>query len=197
MQLILASTSPYRAGLLGQLHLPFVQMDPMYTETRLPGEPATALARRLALGKAASLAGQAPAAPYLIIASDQVATLASGTILGKPGQFHAAFDQLKAASGQWMSFETAICLLDDHERRDIRSEVFAVKFRDLTDKDITRYLNLEQPYDSAGSVKLESAGISLIEDTRGRDLTTALGLPLMLLVEMLQGFGIDVLNEMR
>ena len=197
MKLILASTSTYRADLLKRLRLPFVQMDPVYDEIPLAGETAAQRCRRLARGKALSLASQQPASPYLIIASDQVVSLKSGEILGKPGNFDAAHAQLKACAGAWVTYETAICLLTDGGRERVESESVALHFRTLDDAAITRYLNLEAPWNAAGSIKLESLGISLVDDSRGRDINTVLGLPLMLLVEMLQGLEIDVLNEIN
>ena len=197
MNLILASTSPYRARLLERLRLPFIQMDPLYEELAIPGESSTTRCRRLATGKANALMAQGPRGPFLVIASDQVACLDNGEFLGKPGGFDAAFSQLKACAGSWVTFETAICLMSDQGMVQVDSEAMSVKFRQLSDTDITRYLNLETPWNAAGSIKVESLGITLIEDSRGRDLNTILGLPLMLLVDMLASLGINVLNEIK
>lgn len=197
MQLILASTSPYRAELLQKLRLPFTQMAPEFAEIAGEGETPQVLCRRLAQGKALSVARQEPGAPYLILGSDQVASLPDGKILGKPGDFDTAFAQLKACSGRWVTFETAICLLADHGPGRVASEAFSVHFRTLTDTGITRYLNLERPFDCAASIKVESLGITLIDDARGRDINTLLGLPLILLVDMLSALGIDILNHIK
>lgn len=197
MNLILASTSVYRANLLQKLRLPFVQIDPGYTETAQPGEGPDLLCRRLAAGKAHSVAAQAPQSPFLILASDQVASLPDGQRLGKPGNFEAAFNQLRQSSGQWVRFETAVCLLADTGMERIATETFDLRFQRLDDQRITRYLNLDQPYDCAGSIKFESLGFMLVRDCRGRDVNTLLGLPLMLLVEMLADVGIDPLNEIK
>ena len=195
MNLILASTSSYRATLLRKLRLPFVQMDPEYREEPQPDEPPRTLCRRLATGKAHSLADQAPSPPWLIIASDQVASLPDGELLGKPGDFDHAFTQLRACSDRWVRFETAICLLSDTGVERIASEAFDLRFRKLDDTTITRYLNLDTPWDCAGSIKYESLGFTLVTDCRGRDLTGLMGLPLLLLTEMLRELGIDVINE--
>src|SRR5690606_11432337 len=54
MQLVLASTSPYRRELLQRLRLPFDTVKPRVDETPLPDEEPVALVRRLALAKAAT-----------------------------------------------------------------------------------------------------------------------------------------------
>lgn len=196
MHLILASTSPYRARLLENLRLPFYTLDPEFDESGVDIEDSTTLCLRLAEAKAKAAAEQSPAAPYLIIASDQVASL-RGLILRKPGDFHHAFEQLAACRGQWVDFSTGICLLSSEGFILTRMEAFAVRFRNLTDAQITRYLNLERPYDCAGSIKAESLGIVILDDSRGRDVNTLLGLPLMLLTEMLAEAGVDLLNEIN
>lgn len=195
MNVVLASTSPWRANLLRQLRIPFTQVDPGYEETVLPGETPKVLCERLAEGKArAAASGLRP--PFLVIASDQVASL-EGTILGKPGNFDNALAQLQRCRGRWLDFHTSICLMSDAGYLSVRSETFGVRFRDLSDLSLTRYLNIEQPFACAGSIMLESLGIALIDDTRGRDLNTAIGLPLMLLGEMLAEAGIDLLNQIN
>ena len=197
MNLILASTSPYRAQLLQQLRLPFNQMDPAYGETSLPDELPGDRCKRLATGKAMAVAAMSPPAPYLVIGSDQVASLPSGEVLSKPGDFNEAFRQLKACAGQWVRFETGICLMSDTGIQQVASECFDLRYRALDDIRVTRYLNLDQPWDCAGSIRYESLGYLLVQDTRGRDINTLLGLPLLLLVEMLGKLGIDVLKEIN
>ena len=172
-------------------------MDPAYAESSLPDESPGDRCRRLAAGKALAVADQSPAAPYLVIGSDQVASLPSAEVLSKPGEFNEAFRQLKACSGQWVRFETGICLLSDTGVQQVVSENFDLRFRPLDDAHITRYLNLDQPWDCAGSIRFESLGYLLVQDTRGRDINTLLGLPLLLLVEMLAKLGIDVINEIN
>lgn len=195
MNLVLASTSKYRAGLLAQLMLPFIQVDPATLEQRQPGEDPNALCRRLATEKARSAAGEV-AGEFLVIGSDQVA-VCEDEVLGKPGSFERAFEQLSRCAGRWVNFETGVCLLSSTGYEETASESFAIKFRSLDDHDITRYLNIDTPFDCAGSIKLESVGIALIEDTLGRDLNTALGLPLMLLREMFARAGVNLLNEIN
>jgi septum formation protein len=68
-----------------------------------------------------------------------------------------------------------------------------VRFRSLSAEQIERYLRREQPYDCAGSAKVEGLGIALLESVAGADSTAIIGLPLIALVSMLHNEGIEVL----
>lgn len=192
MQLILTSTSPYRAALLEKLQIPFSQLDPRFTETTIEDESAADACRRLALGKVDAAAAQEPPAPFLLVGSDQVASC-DGARLGKPGSFDVAFGQLKTCAGRWTRFESAVCLMSSDGHRRVESDVYEIHYRDLTDREITRYLNADQPWDCAGAIRAERLGIALIDDARGRDFNTLLGLPLMLLADMLRDVGVKIL----
>lgn len=189
--LLLASSSPYRRELLDRLGLPFSWAPPAFDEEALPGETADALVRRLARGKAESLAADNSGA--LIIGSDQVAVLQDGTILNKPGGHDAARMQLRRSSGQRVDFLTGLCLLDAR-RAAARLEVIVseVHFRRLDDAEIERYLASERPYDCAGAFRSERLGIALLRDMRLSDPTALIGLPLIALSALLREAGVAV-----
>ena len=69
-----------------------------------------------------------------------------------------------------------------------------VTFRQLSAQQIERYLRLEQPYDCAGSAKVEGLGITLIERIETEDPTALIGLPLIALTQMLADAGAPVLG---
>jgi len=190
-RLLLASTSRYRRELLLRLGLPFETAAPEFEETALPGESTAAMAERLAIGKARSLASRF--ADALIIGADQVAS-SGGARLGKPGDHGTALRQLRALSGRWAQFDTAVALLDaatgKHESRVVGCRV---TFRALGDAAIESYLRKEQPYDCAGSAKSEGLGIALIERIETEDPTSLVGLPLIALVGLLERAGVAVL----
>lgn len=189
--LVLASTSPYRRELLERLGLPFTTAAPEADETRHGGESPEALVRRLAEAKARAVAGQFPDA--LVIGSDQVA-VNGGEVLGKPGGFERAAEQLRRASGRRVGFLTGLCLLNTRTNRaQVTLETFGVVFRHLTDAQITHYLEREQPYNCAGSFKSEGLGIALFERMEGDDPSTLIGLPLIRLVRMLEAEGVEVI----
>lgn len=190
LPLLLASSSPYRRALLERLRLPFSCAPPDIDETALPGETAEQLVCRLAEAKARALAERYPT--HLIIGSDQVAALGP-RILGKPHTFERAREQLRAASGNSVTFHTGLCLHNSQSGRTQTARVdFTVHFRPLDDERIKRYLHLEQPYDCAGSFKSEGLGISLFRATEGEDATSLVGLPLIRLVDMLLAEGVQI-----
>ncbi len=190
LPLVLASGSPYRRNLLERLGLPFEWAAPDINETPVPDEDAAGLTERLALAKARALASAWPA--HLIIGSDQVLLL-DGAPVSKPGNHAAAFAQLRRCSGRTVRFSTALCLLNTRTgKHQIAVEPFDVVFRDLTDEQIERYLRREQPYDCAGSFKMEGLGITLFHALRGDDPNSLIGLPLIRLCDMLaqEGFSL-------
>jgi len=191
MDLILASTSPYRRKLLERLDLNFDCVPPETSETPLPGEGPEPLARRLALEKAKAVASRFPAS--LVIGSDQVASL-DGEIIGKPGNHPTACEQLRKCSGREVQFYTGVALVcEELNHADCRVETFGVEFRTLSARMIESYLEREQPYDCAGSFKCEGLGIALFTRLSGDDPTCLEGLPLIALTDMLASHGVDII----
>jgi len=189
-ELILASTSPYRKRLLERLQLEFRCLAPGIEEHPLPGEDAAALAGRLALAKARAVAANQPDA--LVIGSDQAAELA-GTILGKPGSAQRAAAQLRACAGRSVQFHTGVALVCAAcGLEEVHVVPFAVEFRRLDDGEIARYLERDQPWDCAGSFKVESLGIALFSALRGDDPSSLEGLPLIRLGAMLRRAGLQL-----
>lgn len=182
--LVLASSSIYRSELLKRLQLPFETMAPDVDETPLPHESARATSERLAQVKARAVAGNHPDA--LIIGSDQVALL-EGRQLGKPLSHDNAVGQLRAMRGKTTCFYTALALLNS-KTGNLQTGVAEnfVTLRDLSDAEIEGYLLKEQPYHCAGSAKAEGLGIALISRMTGDDPNALIGLPLIMLIEMLR-----------
>lgn len=190
-QLVLASTSRYRKALLERLGLPFEIATPQADEQASAGETPAHTAARLALLKAKSLEQRFPDA--LIVGSDQVASC-EGERLGKPGGHAAAVRQLRLLGGKAAEFHTAVVLLDCKSgETQTRVVPCRVVFRALDDERIETYLRREQPYDCAGSARVEGLGIVLIARIDTEDPTSLIGLPLIALSEMLEHAGLRVL----
>jgi len=189
-QLVLASTSPYRSALLDKLGIPFVADAPDADETRRPDEAPQALVCRLAEAKARAVAVRHPDA--LIIGSDQVACVGD-EVLGKPGNRENAILQLTMAAGRSVTFFTGLCLYNSSSHRArVSLEPYRVHFRPLDRAQIERYIDHEQPFDCAGSFKSEGYGITLFSALEGRDPNALIGLPLILLIEMLAQEGVSL-----
>lgn len=190
MTLVLASTSAYRRTLLERLHIPFETDRPETDETPLDGEAPPATAERLAAAKARAVAARWPDA--LIIGSDQVAYMGD-EVFGKPGTEARAIAQLQRMRGRIVTFHTALALLNTRTGTlQIEGVPTQVRFRDLSDAEIERYVARERPLDCAGSAKSEGLGITLLDAMPGDDPTALIGLPLIALSRMLRAEGLQL-----
>jgi septum formation protein len=170
--------------------VPFEVASPNIDETPMPCESPIALVERLAIEKAREVAKAYPNA--LVIGSDQVA-LHGDEIVGKPHDHEHAVEQLKQASGNRISLYTGLALINTRTGA-VQSEVvpFTTHFKVLSDRTIERYLQKEQPYNCAGSLKSEGLGIALLERFDGDDPSALIGLPLIRLIAMLESEGFDL-----
>lgn len=184
---ILASSSRYRRALLQRLLDDFASVSPQLDETPGQGEQPRALVGRLAREKAEAVSSRHPHA--LVIGSDQVAVL-DERILGKPGSHPAAVDQLLAASGKSLHFLTAACVLEPLSRQRFEHvDTTLVRFRRFDRRLAETYLRHDQPYDCAGSFRIEGAGCVLFESVRSDDPTALIGLPMIWLAGRLLDAG--------
>jgi len=192
-ELILASSSRYRAELLERLGLAFTSSSPDIDETPAAGESPEALVQRLARGKAEAVARAHRDA--VVIGSDQVA-VCSGRVLGKPGTEERAREQLAFVSGRQVDFLTGLCVLDaGHAQQAVVPT--RVRFRDLDAAEIADYVARERPLDCAGACKSEGLGIALLASLTSDDPTALVGLPLIELCRMLEACGIRLLGGQR
>jgi septum formation protein len=189
--LVLGSTSRYRRELLSRLQIPFEVDGPNVDETPIPGESPVDMALRLAVAKARDVSLRHPNA--IVIGSDQVADL-DGTPLGKPITHERATEQLRRMRGKTVIFQTAlavVCLDTGFEQSELAQ--VSVRFRELSDDEIERYLRAEQPYDCAGSAKSEGLGIALLERIDNDDPTALIGLPLIRTCHLIRAAGGHIL----
>ncbi len=195
LKLILASTSTYRRALLARVHESFECEAPGVDETRREHESALALVARLALDKARTVAARH--AEAWVIGSDQAAVLESrdgeAMVLGKPGTAERCAQTLRSCSGAMVAYFTAVAVVrasdgSTHEFIDTTR----VKFRELDESTIARYIERESPLDCAGGFKSEGLGISLCEVIESEDPTALIGLPLIRLCSVLRGVGYQI-----
>jgi septum formation protein len=185
--IILASSSRYRRGLLDRFLTEYQTVSPGVDESAeqfdTPEEVASQLARKKA-EKAASSYRDA-----VIIGADQVAVM-DGVVLGKPGDHQRAIEQLLGASGKTMTFLTAVCVLDPIGRRRYEHiDRTEVHFRSFDRRLAETYLWHDEPYDCAGSFKIEGAGFVLFDSVKTEDPTALIGLPMIWLAATLRELG--------
>jgi septum formation protein len=185
--LILASTSRYRAALLGRFGLAFNTAGPAVDEAEQTGESPRERALRLSEAKAEAVAVQYPDA--VIIGGDQVAALGT-RVLRKPGNANTCREQLRLLSGSTAEFHTACtvrCVSAALKLTHV--DTTTVALRALADLEIDRYIEHEQPFDCAGGFKAEALGITLFERMDSQDPTAIVGLPLIWLAGALRSAG--------
>jgi septum formation protein len=195
MNLILASTSPYRRALLERLGYPFTCEKPNVDEDRYKadGHAPQALAALLAREKAREVSLRKPGA--LVIGGDQVAALGT-SILGKPGSVDMAVAQLLRLQNQTHQLFTAVHLLGPGIDIPLM-ETTHLSMRALSFQEARLYVLKDQPLDCAGSYKLEVTGVKLFSKIEGADHDAIVGLPLISLQTALLGLGFRFFDETR
>ena len=193
--IILASSSPYRAKLLDQIGIPYQIVVPNIDETPKQNEPAANLSKRLSLKKAETVAHYHRGA--IIIGSDQVAEL-EGQSIEKPRTKSIAIQQMEKQSGKKVRFFTACTVAKLHqdghhlENHTAINETI-VEYRQLSSRQIKTYMRIERPYDCTGSFKAEGLGITLCAAIQSDDPSAIIGLPLIALINLLKHFKINAL----
>lgn len=194
MELILASTSPYRRQQLERLGLPFHAVAPRFDEEEAKirlqrlGTLPRDLAERLAMLKVESIASTAPDA--VVIGGDQLVSL-DGEVLGKPGTADRAIEQLQRMAGRPHDLITSIAAAHRGETR-LHTDVTTLRMRSLTREEVERYVAADAPLDCAGSYKIESRGIALFDEIRSADQSAVTGLPMIALTTLLRGLGFSI-----
>lgn len=199
--ILLASASPRRKSLLGQLVKEFDVLPADIDETPLVNEIATDYVKRMALekAKAASVLSQqsklSPPNRAIIIGSDTSVVL-DGKILGKPENFDQAKGMLRSLSGKTHEVMTAVCLLDARfEHLVVENVITEVTFRRISDLEIRQYWQTGEPQDKAGSYGIQGLGSVFVERISG-SYSAVVGLPMFETAQLLQQMGITPLQEM-
>jgi len=190
--LVLASTSRYRADLLNRLGVPFVQAGSEVDEAHRANEAPKDRSIRLAIEKAEALADRYQGS--VLLGSDQVGSCGQ-RLLDKPGDATTAVAVLKSLRGQTLCFYTSICVHNTVTGDNaVHTDVTELKLRaDLSDADIERYVEIDNPIDCAGSFKAETEhGKALFTSIATEDPTGIVGLPLIATAALLRASGYPV-----
>lgn len=186
-EIFLASSSPYRRDLLDRFLDEYEAVSPDVDESNTENLDPASLATHLARKKAEAVSANIHRA--LIIGADQLAVL-DRTVLGKPGSHAKAVEQLMAAAGKTVTFLTAVCILDPVTRKRYEhTDTTTVRFRQFDIRLAESYLRHDEPYDCAGSFRLEGAGFVLFESVHAEDPTALIGLPMIWVADRLLALG--------
>ncbi|MCY4644872.1 MAG: Maf family protein [Bacteriovoracales bacterium] len=190
--LILASSSPFRRELLSRLAVSFQTVSPTVEEQTYKdsiSDPKT-LSKVLALEKAKNVLSSHPDA--VAIGADQL-VFSCGQIFGKPLGRAKAKEQLAQLSGKTHELITGVALYDGSRLREW-TQIDHLTMKSLSEEKIERYLNLDAPFQCAGSYRIEKSGIALFDKIETDDYTGIIGLPLVELSKGLAAFGFEVLE---
>ena len=180
MKYILASKSPRRKELLGQIISNF-EIKTAEVDENLPEEihPREGV-EILAVKKGEAVAKDAP--DCLVISSDTLVEL-SGVALGKPKDEDEAKEMLSALSGKAHNVHTGVAV---HYGGKVFSGVAttAVYFKEMTPEEINDYVASGDPMDKAGSYGIQSGGGKFVEKIRG-DYDTVVGLSVSLVKKLI------------
>lgn len=191
MQIILASQSPYRKALLENFGLSFRALSPKVDEEQLKltgPRDLIELTRYLAFHKAESLAKDFSG--DVILGSDQLAEI-DGQRLDKPGSFERAQAQLELMQGRAHRLITSLSVIAPTATYTF-TDITVLHMRKLSPAEIKAYLEIDKPFDCAGSYKIEKAGMGLIERLETQDPSAIQGLPLISLTTAFKNLGLEI-----
>ena len=183
--LILASRSPRRAQLLGQLGLAFDMLPADVDERTRPGEEPGEHAERLAREKASAIARLRPDA--LVIGSDTVVVV-GGAVLGKPRDPAEAITILMRLQGRRHTVVTGVAVASGLDIYSAAERVQVV-FRPFDERTAGEYVASGEPMDKAGAYGIQGLGAALVERIDG-DYFAVMGLPIVRLLALLQRAGV-------
>jgi septum formation protein len=174
--LILASSSPRRIAILEQLGVDF-RVEAPDVEELTEGNPRELVVEN-ALLKLRAAAGERVLAADTMVVWD-------GRAHGKPADVAEAERWLRELSGRWHEVMGGLALREHGEERTALA-VTRVRFRDLTDADIERYLASGEWADRAGGYAIQELGAMLVEEIEG-DWFNVVGLPVPALLRLMPG----------
>lgn len=185
MRLILASKSERRKQLLGRLGIPFTIRSANIDEHALTGESPEQLVKRLARQKAQAVVPLLDKTDdIMILGADTVVTLA-GEVLGKPRDAADAARMLRNLNGKTHTVLTGYALLSPATRElHVDCETTRVRFRNLSEYEITSYVATGEPLDKAGAYAIQGAAMGFVAAVEG-STTNVVGLPLEAIAPLL------------
>ncbi len=185
MRIVLASASPRRKELLGQLGIEFEicisDVEENIKET-MPARMVEELSFRKAEAVFHKLTGD-----ILVIGADTVVAL-EDKILGKPESPRHAKEMLKSLQAREHHVYTGVTIYkrqNGKEFHSIFSESTLVKFYPMTDAEIQWYVDSLEPLDKAGAYGIQGLGARYVEKIIG-DYNNVVGLPIARLYQELK-----------
>ena len=192
VRIILASGSPRRTELLqtaGIVHEVVVSGADEDVQEENPARLVEMLSARKAEEVYERMAQQEPSGDLVVIGADTVVA-ADGKILGKPGDEEDARRMLRMLSGRSHHVYTGVTLCGriGSVRREVSfSEESTVHVAQLTEKEISEYIDSGEPMDKAGAYGIQGAFMKFVSGIEG-DYFNIVGLPVSHLYQEMKQF---------
>jgi septum formation protein len=187
LRFLLASASPRRTELLRAAGIPHSVVVAAVTEHEDPATDPRAMVLHNARLKAAAVARRHPDA--LVLGSDTTVALGDRA-LNKPADLAESRAMLRSLSGREHVVHTGVCLLCPALGLEEVHDVTAwVRFRPLSEEDITRYQALVNTLDKAGAYGIQE-GREIIIDAFQAPISTIMGLPVEFVAARLAALGV-------
>ena len=186
MTLILASASPRRRELLEKFGIPFFVRAADIDETMDPDSPPYDEVGRVSRMKALATEKEFD---DILIAADTI-VVCEGRVLGKPRDEADAAAMLSLLSGRDHQVMTG-CTVLRGDRCVTFTEVTDIHFRELTEKEIARYVASGEPMDKAGSYGIQGGAALFCERMVG-DYYNVMGLPVCRLGRVLKELAPEI-----
>lgn len=186
--LFLASASPRRAELLGQIAVPFQRVSASIDETPREAEDPAAYVERLALEKAQAGLQQLQQDAGAVVLGADTAVVLDGRILGKPQDRADALAMLAALSGREHQVLTAVALCSATRSASV-VVASQVRFAPISPAQADAYWASGEPLDKAGSYAIQGLGAVFVAGMSG-SYSAVVGLPLCETASLLAEFGI-------
>jgi septum formation protein len=185
--LVLASASPARLATLKAAGIEPSVVVSGVDESQVTGLPPAEVAQRLAELKCAAVAAEV-GGDRLVLGCDSVLEL-DGEALGKPADAVEAVARWRAMRGHTGVLHTGHCLHDTGSgRRAVGTGSTVVHFADVSDAEITAYVDSGEPLHVAGAFTIDGLGGAFVTAIEG-DHHNVVGLSLPLLRDLLAELG--------
>lgn len=192
MYFVLASKSPRRRQILKDIGLDYTICAEEVDETMETVLPPDETVRVLSCRKAKAAADKIQDKNAMIISADTV-VYCKGRILGKPSDDKDAFDMLTFMSGSRHYVYTGITVIYNGKAV-TDCEVSEIVFRDISQKEIEKYIEKGEHRDKAGSYGIQESGGYFVQKVNG-DINNIIGLPVNLLRDLIKtNFNIDIFD---
>lgn len=189
-QIYLASRSPRRGELLGQLGVRFEVLPSDVDESVQPNEAPEQYVLRLAKEKAAVCVqrlAQQGLPPLPVLAADTTVCI-DGMILGKPEDDADAASMLRRMADRWHMVHTAVAIADAN-RVEVALSSTQVEMAPLNEVEIAAYVASGEPRDKAGSYGIQGRAGTFIRRIEG-SYSGVMGLPVYETAQLLKQFGV-------